>query len=93
MTTRKMHPRGRFWLEVALSSLLASLTVLTLVLPGWVETVSRFSPDSSNGGTEWTFVAMLGGASMAGCLLAGREWRRALVASTTLCAVADPLRQ
>ncbi len=72
---RQMRPR--FWLEVTAALVGTLLTVLALVAPTWIETLSGESPDGGTGASEW-FLALLPMALAAvSATLAAREWRRA----------------
>jgi hypothetical protein len=44
--------RKRFWVEVVLAALSASLFVETLLLPDWIEVVFGIDPDRGSGALE-----------------------------------------
>jgi len=72
----KRWPRRRFWIEAGLGALSATLFVLTLFVPDWIEAVSRIDPDQHSGSLEWVIVAALVVTTVVSSLLARREWRR-----------------
>jgi hypothetical protein len=47
-------------LEATTAGLFGVLTVLTLVLPDWIEAVFGIEPDGGNGSLEWLIVTALG---------------------------------
>jgi len=75
-------PRSRFWVEAALGSLAAILTVATLVSPDWIEIVFGVDPDQGSGLLEWGIVVGLALASILFGLLARAEWRHTAVSTS-----------
>jgi hypothetical protein len=74
--------RLRFWFEAVIASLLALLTLLTALLPTWVEALTGFDPDSGTGSLERMLVATLAvGSALVGAA-ARREWRLARATAT-----------
>jgi hypothetical protein len=71
------HQRLRFWIEALLASTTALLTVLTALVPTWIEAVFHVDPDAGNGTLEVAILAGFAVATVALALGAGREWRRA----------------
>jgi len=78
MTQRRLGPA--FMLESALALAAASLAVLTIAWPDWIEAISGFSPDRHNGSFEWIIVSGLALVSLVCAMLARREWRRRALA-------------
>lgn len=75
--TRIRAVRRRYWLEVALAVVTATLAVLTAIWPDWVEIVFGYDPDQHSGLLEvGTLIAAC--AALAGVLLARFEWRRSV---------------
>jgi hypothetical protein len=70
----------RFWSESILASVSASLAVLTLVWPDWIEGVFGVDPDHHNGSLEWAVVAGCCIATVVCMALARREWQRIALA-------------
>ncbi len=73
-----MRPwRGwRFSIEAGFAALSATLGVLTLFVPDWIEAVFRVDPDQHSGSLEWLITAALLATTVVSILLARREWRR-----------------
>jgi hypothetical protein len=67
-------------LEAALALASASLAVLTVVWPDWIEAISGFAPDRHDGSFEWMLAAGLALAAVTCAALARREWRRRALA-------------
>ena len=67
----------RFWVEVGVAALTTALTVLTILVPTWIETIFGIDPDGGNGTLEWAIVAMSCILSAAIWFAAQRDWRRA----------------
>jgi hypothetical protein len=70
---------GRFWFESVFAVVSAILSVVTLVLPDWIEAVFNVDPDHHSGTLEWAIAAALLAAAVAAGALARRESRRPLV--------------
>jgi hypothetical protein len=62
-------------IEIVLSALLGTATIVTAVWPTWIEGLFGFQPDSGNGQTEWWIVAVLAVATIAAAALARRDLR------------------
>jgi hypothetical protein len=73
--------RTRFWIEALLASITALLTVLTALVPAWIEAVFHVDPDGGNGTLEVAILAGFAAVTVALALGAGREWRRAAAPS------------
>lgn len=65
----------RVRIEVVLSALLGTATIVTVVWPEWIEGVFGFDPDGGNGAAEWWIVAVLAVITVAAAALAGRDLR------------------
>jgi len=70
--------RVRFWLESTLGGISATLFLLTLVWPDWIELTLKINPDQGSGSAEWAIAAALAIAAICNAFLARTEWRRAL---------------
>lgn len=68
--------RSRFWFEIALGVVAGGLTLLTVLVPDWIEVAFRIDPDESSGILETgiTFVALL--AMLIAVFSARLEWRQ-----------------
>lgn len=77
-----MSPVARFRIEFTLAIVSAFLFVLTLVTREWIEIAFGVEPDGGSGVLEWaiTFAFLLAAVSL--FVLARRDQRRALAAST-----------
>jgi hypothetical protein len=73
--------RRRFWFEVGASMATATLLLLTLIQPDWIERFLKVEPDGGGGETEWAVVAILGLATVALLVMARFEWTRLRPAS------------
>ena len=62
-------------IEIVLSALLGTATILTAVWPTWIEGLFGFDPDGGNGQAEWWIVAVLAAATIAAAALARRDLR------------------
>jgi hypothetical protein len=49
--------RGRFWFESVFALVSAILSVVTLVVPDWIEAVFNVDPDHHSGALEWAIAA------------------------------------
>src|SRR5262249_24833606 len=72
----KGRARTRFWIEATLATLTATLFVLSLAWPDWIEAVSGVDPDQHSGLVEWAVVGVLLVGTVVGAVLARAEWRR-----------------
>lgn len=74
---RKLPPQ--FWLYSILMTMTSALTILSVILPDWIEQLSGLDPDGGSGRSEQHFVACLCFATVVFALLAYREgygrWR------------------
>jgi hypothetical protein len=59
-----MNFSSRPWLWLASATVSSAVTVLTLVLPHWLETVFGLDPDGGNGGAEWVIVLIAGSVTV-----------------------------
>jgi len=62
-------------IEIVLSALLGTATILTAVWPTWIEGLFGFDPDGGNGQAEWWIVAVLAATTIAAAALARRDLR------------------
>lgn len=62
-------------IEIVLSALLGTATIVTAVWPTWLEDLLGFDPDGGNGTAEWTIVAVLAVITVAVAVLARRDLR------------------
>jgi 4-amino-4-deoxy-L-arabinose transferase-like glycosyltransferase len=62
-------------IEIVLSALLGTATIVTAVWPEWIEGVFGFDPDGGNGSTEWWIVAILAVITIIASVLARRDLR------------------
>jgi hypothetical protein len=77
MSRRRRLP-AQFWVEAALASLTAILTVVTLISREWIEALTGWDPDHGSGAMEWLIVAGLAAATAIFGLLARARWRQAV---------------
>jgi len=77
------RPRARFWVEAGLGQLSATLFVVTLFVPNWIEAFFGVGPDEGSGSLEWAVVAVLFVTAIVSSVLARREWRCRVGLSTT----------
>ncbi len=70
---------GCFWFESAFAVVSAILSVVTLVVPDWLEAAFNVDPDQHSGALEWVTAGALLAAAVAAGALARRESRRSLV--------------
>jgi len=64
-------------IEAALAKLLALLTVLTLVWPGWIERFTGYRSDTGDGDAEWGIVILFAVLALIAALMARRDYRLA----------------
>ena len=62
-------------IEIVLSALLGTATIVTAVWPTWIEGMFGFDPDGGNGMAEWGIVAVLAVITVAAAALARRDLR------------------
>jgi len=62
-------------IEIVLSALLGTATIVTAVWPTWIEGLLGFDPDGGNGTTEWWIVAVLAVTTIAAAAIARRDIR------------------
>jgi hypothetical protein len=65
----------RVRIEIAVSALLGTATILTAVWPTWIEGLFGFDPDGGNGNAEWWIVAMLAVTTVAAIALTRHDLR------------------
>jgi hypothetical protein len=68
----KRLPR-RFWTEVALGIVSASVLAVTAAWPNWIEEITGIDPDGRSGSLEWAVVAVLVVCAVVAPLMARRE--------------------
>lgn len=73
-----MDLRARFYVEAAMALVFASLCLLTIISPQWIEAVFGVDPDLGLGGAEWAAVVCTGAAAAAFSGLARAEWRQTM---------------
>lgn len=74
--------RRRFWVEAALATATAILTVVTLISREWIEIVFGVEPDGGSGLVEWAIVVGLAAATLLFSLAARAEWVQAATESS-----------
>lgn len=62
-------------IEIVLSAILGTATIVTAVWPAWIEGMFGFDPDGGNGTAEWRIVAVLAVITVAAATLARRDLR------------------
>jgi hypothetical protein len=77
----KRHLTPPFWMELGLASISAFLAIVTLLWSEWIEIVFKIDPDMGSGSLERAIVGLSFVLTVAFAALAGREWRRAAMAS------------
>lgn len=65
-----------FWVKLAVATLTAVLSALTLVWHDWIEVVFHADPDHDSGGLELLVLLVGFALTLALSLSARREWRR-----------------
>ncbi|WP_046731796.1 hypothetical protein [Streptomyces humi] len=73
----KRDVRLRGWVEAVAAAVSASLFVLTLAWPAWIEALFGIDPDQHSGALEWAIVALSVCTTILLSLLVRGEWRRA----------------
>lgn len=66
--------------EAILATIFASLAIVTMVWPAWLEVVFSIDPDAGNGSLEWILTVSFGLLAVATALFARRDFRRARIA-------------
>jgi hypothetical protein len=62
-------------IEIVLSALLGTATIVTTLWPTWIEGLFGFDPDGESGTAEWWIVAVLAVITVAAAALARRDLR------------------
>jgi Mg2+ and Co2+ transporter CorA len=62
-------------IEIVLSALLGTATIVTALWPTWIEGLFGLDPDGGNGTAEWWIVAVLAAITVAAAALARRDLR------------------
>ena len=65
----------RVRIEIVLSALLGTATIVTALWPTWIEGLFGADPDGGNGTAEWWIVAVLAVITVAAAALARRDLR------------------
>jgi len=60
--------------DVVAAAVFGFLTLLTLVVPDWIEVVFGVEPDGGNGSLEWLLVAAMALVTLAFAVDARRSW-------------------
>ncbi len=68
--------RRRLGIEVVLAVISAALSVLTVVLPDWIEKLTGLEPDAGSGALEWVIAGVFLAAAVVSAALAHRTSRR-----------------
>ena len=71
--------KARFWSEVILAALTATLGAVTAVVPTWIEAVFQIDPDHGSGAVEWAIVGVCFAVSLAALVAARVSWRAASI--------------
>jgi hypothetical protein len=64
------------WVQVVLGLISATLLVLTILLPDWMEVLFGFAPDAGDGSAEWGLALSWATVSVLMFGFAGRTWRK-----------------
>lgn len=62
-------------IEIVLSALLGTATIVTALWPTWIEGLFGLDPDGGNGTAEWWVVGVLAVITVAAAALARRDLR------------------
>ncbi len=73
----------RFWIEAGLGLVSSVLLVVTLTRPNWIELLWGVDPDGGSGAVELSLVAVLALIALGSFVLAGAEWRRARLSTSS----------
>jgi len=68
--------RRRLRIEVVLAVISATLCVLTLVFPEWIEELTGLEPDAGSGALEWIIAGVFLIAAVVSGVLARLDYRR-----------------
>ena len=68
--------RRRYWVEVAIAGLSATLAIVTAVWKDWIELVFGMDPDRGSGELKWLVIAALAAVAVALALAARYETKR-----------------
>ncbi len=71
--------RVRFWIEFALTVLGGALSLLSLLVPNWLERLFGSAPDNGSGALEWAIALGILSATALSGFLVRWEWRRSTV--------------
>ena len=74
---RALSARTR--IDVIAGAAFSFLTILTLIVPDWIEVVFKVEPDGGNGSLEWVFVAAMALIAIVFAVDARRTWTAATV--------------
>ena len=72
---RALSARTR--VDVVAAAVFGFLTLLTLVVPDWIEVVFKVEPDGGNGSLEWLIVAGMALVTLVCAVDARRTWTAA----------------
>lgn len=72
---RALSARTR--IDVIAGAVFGFLTILTLIVPDWIEVVFKVEPDGGNGSLEWLVVAGMAVVTLAFAVDARRTWNAA----------------
>jgi hypothetical protein len=72
---RALSARTR--VDVSATAVFGFLTILTLLVPDWLEVVFKVEPDGGNGSLEWLIVAGMALVTLAFAVDAQRTWATA----------------
>jgi hypothetical protein len=74
--------RHTFWVTATFASASTALLVLTIVLPDWIEAISRIDPDHGDGCAEWIVAGVLALVALTTAIIGVSQWRRAPIRAT-----------
>jgi hypothetical protein len=63
--------------EACLAIIAATLTIVTMLWPTWIESLTGFEPDGGNGEAEWLLTFVFAAIAALSALLARRDYRSA----------------
>jgi hypothetical protein len=63
--------------EACLAIIAATLTIVTMLWPTWIESLTGFEPDGGNGEAEWWLTFVFAAIAALLALLARRDYRSA----------------
>jgi hypothetical protein len=73
---RSILPAYHERIEVVLTIISASLSILTVLFPEWIEELTGLEPDAGSGALEWAIAGIFLAAAVVSALLARRSYRR-----------------